>query len=449
MKTLIMSPLACIAMHLLAGMQLAFFWLLAVLVPLPAAAFEITEVRSPGGISAWLVEDYTIPIISVSMEFAGGSNHDPLGREGLTALLSAMMDEGAGDLDAASLKAELEDQVIKTSFSVSRDSLSANLTTLVAGRERAFELMALMLQQPAFEESQLERVRAAFLASLERRQKSPGAMASAALREQMYPDHPYGRDDDGSAQSLSVITRQDITEQYRRLLVRDRLHVGVVGAISPLELASRLDQLFAGLPAGGELPVIEDADPLTGFREEIAFDGPQTEIRVVWPGVKRGDPDFFAAHLVNHIFGGGSFSSRLYQEIREKRGLAYSIGSSLATLEHSAYISAGMSTRPDQSQMALELLLGEARRMAETGPSAEELEAAREYVLGAYAINNFGSTAQIADVLVGLQTEGLGRDYVETRKLDIGAVTLDEVRAVARRLFGASPGVVTVGPAAP
>lgn len=435
----------------LAGMLVAIVLTLCLAVAgaRPASAIEIREVRSPGGIVAWLVEDYSVPIIAVSMEFTGGSNLDPEGREGMAAILSAMMDEGAGDLSASDLKAEMEDRAIEMGFPVSRDSMSARLVTLRSEADRAFELMSLVLSDPAMEPQALERVRAGALASVDRREKSPGALMRSALRENLFPVHPYGRDDDGSRESLSAITREELQAHHRLLFARDKVHVGVVGAISEEELARRLDQMLMNLPEAQQAAPIADVAPRMGIVERIEFNSPQTEISVVWPGYKRDHPQFFTAHLVTHILGGGTFSSRLYNEIREERGLAYSVGASLVTSDHSAYVAAGLATRPDQAEDALGLLLAEARRMAEEGPSEEELETARRNVLGSYVIRNFTSSGRIASLLVGLQSAGLGRDYLDTRREEINAVTLEQARAVARDLFSADPAIVMVGPQVP
>jgi zinc protease len=164
------------------------------------------------------------------------------------------------------------------------------------------------------------------------------------------------------------------------------------------------------------------------------------------PGKKREDRDFFAAYLVNHILGGGTFSSRLYSEIREKRGLTYGIGSSIVTQDHTAYIGAGFGTRSDQAADALELTLAEIEKMAKEGPSPEELELAKKYVIGSYAINNLDTSSKIADVLVGLQSSGLGINYIDDRVEYINSVTLEDAKRVAAEMLSGKPTVITIGP---
>lgn len=413
----------------------------------PGGAIEIQEVKTESGITAWLVEDYTVPIISTSFDFAGGGNQDPEGKAGLTAMLAAMMDEGAGDRDTAALKGELEARGIELGFLASRDSLSGGMRILASERQPAFDLLRLILTAPRFEAASLARIRASMIAGRKREQTNPRAVLGKRMRETLFPDHPYGRPLRGTAESLAAISQEDIIAQHRRLFARDNLYIGVVGAIDAAALAALIDATFGGLPEKADLAPVADVKPQFGVTSHIDFDTPQTIVSMALPAVKRDHPDFFAAYLLNHILGGGTFSSRLYQEIREERGLVYRVGTSMTLRDHTAYIAGGFSTRPDQAAAALAIMRAEIARLATDGPSAAELEAARTYVLGAYAIDNLDTSTKIADVLVGLQLEGLGRDYIENRQTEINAVTLDDVRRVARTLLGVAPTIATIGPA--
>ncbi|MCB1423718.1 MAG: insulinase family protein [Nitratireductor sp.] len=423
---------------------LVFLALLAAVTT--ARAADIRAMTSPEGIRFWLVEDYTVPIVTLSFEFEGGANQDPSGKAGLSAVLAAMMDEGADGMSAAELKAELEARGIEMGFSAGRDALSGGMRVLAGEVEGALALLGGILTGPAFEEQALERIRAGFIQRAVRGRTSPGAILADTMRERIFPGHPYGLSSQGDERTLARITRSDVVEQHARLLARGNVTIGIVGAITPQDAARLVDTAFAGLPETVPLATVEDVEPVFGFRKHVVFDTPQTTVSIALPGLKRADPDFFAAYLMNHILGGGGFSSRLYDEIREKRGLVYSVGSDLTTLGHSAYLSAGFSTKSDQAGQALDLLLAEIRRMAEEGPSAEELEAARKFVLGAYAINNLDTSAKIADGLVRLQAEDLPIDYVDQRRQYINAVTLEDVKEVAARLLSVEPAIVTIGP---
>ncbi|MFZ1814654.1 MAG: pitrilysin family protein [Rhizobiaceae bacterium] len=411
-----------------------------------ARAVEIREVTSPGGITAWLVEDYSVPIISMAVSFAGGSTQDPQGREGMAELISALFDEGAGPYDSKQFQARIEKLGIDLSYSDARDEFTGSLRTLRDDRAQAFEMMRLSLSELHFEERSVERMREAVLANIERKRNSPSSKSSDALREAMFGTHPYGRESQGKSETVAAISREEMIAHFNRLFARDNLKVGIVGAISPDEARTMLDQVFGKLPDKAELTPVDDMVPEFGKSIRIDEDMPQSTITLIYPGVKRDAPDFFAAYLANHILGGGTFSSRLYDTVREKRGLAYSVNSTLATYRHASFVAISAATRADREEETLSIMRSETERLAKEGPTQAELDAAKKYVIGSYAINNLDSSTRIAGVLISLQTENLGIDYIDTRAAKIAAVTLDDVRKAARKLFSATPTQVVVGP---
>lgn len=412
-----------------------------------ASAIEIKQVKSDKGIKALLVEDYTLPIIALSFSIEGGSTQDEIGKEGTLRLMTALMDEGAGDLDNIAFQSILEEQGISINFSSSRDNFSGSMRMLRDDRDQAFELMHLALTKPRFDETAIERMRDAIRTGIIRSKTNPGANAAKALRETLFPGHLYNRSHRGNETSIDAITREDIVTMNEKILTRENLFVGVVGAISEDELKTVLDTLFGDMPEKSRIEVIEDIAPKTGQTIELEMPVPNVSISLAYNGIKRDDPDFFAAHLMNHILGGGSFSSRLYEEIREKRGLVYGVNSGIATFDHSAYLTARTSTRPENRDETLSLIKEEVLKIVRDGVTEEELEKAKKFVAGSYAINNLDTSGKIAGVLVALQSEALGIDYIETREKQIAAVTLDDIRRVAKRLLDVEPTTVIVGPA--
>ncbi|MCU0789871.1 MAG: insulinase family protein [Nitratireductor sp.] len=419
---------------------------LVIVTQLPALAFQIQEVTSPQGLKAWLVEDYTVPIVTVAVAFQGGSVQDPEGKEGLADLISTLFDEGAGDLDSRAFQARLERLGVDLAYSDSRDQFTGTMRTLKEDSADAFEMMRLSLTQLRFEESAIARMRQALKSRIAGDANDASQKATTALRRSLFAEHPYSRPSRGTAASLDAITRDDIVAQFAKLFARDNLTVAVVGAFSPQETAAMLDKVFGGLPQKAQLAEVSPARLTFGERIEQEDSGTQAEISLALPGVKRDSPNFFAAYLMNEILGGGSFTSRLYEEVREKRGLAYSIGSSLASFDKAAYLSISTATRADRAEETLALIRSEIKRLATQGPTAEELEATKKYVIGAYAINNLDTSGKIAEVLLTLQTQGLGIDYIQRRAALINAVTLDEVKAIAAELLSVEPTVVIVGP---
>ncbi|WP_374545566.1 M16 family metallopeptidase [Rhodoblastus sp.] len=399
-------------------------------------AERVQHVVSPGGISAWLVEDYAVPLVALEFSFAGGAAQDPQGKAGATALLAALLDEGAGDLTAEAFHRALDDHAIRLSFSADRDDFSGHLQTLVRHSDKAFELMALALNAPRFDAEPLERVRGQINAMLKRESRDPDAMAAQAWRRAAWPDHPYARASRGELGEVDAVTRDDLVALRRKMLARETLKIAAVGAIDAATLARHLDALFAGLPAQAALtPVPDIAVQGLGRRIVVDYDVPQANIRFGRPGLARRDPDYIAAMVVNHILGGGAFTSRLWQEVREKRGLTYSVYSSLATSDHSPAFIGSTSTKNERAAESLSVIESEFARLAADGPTAEELDKAKKYLTGSYALR-FDSSTKIAGHLLQLQREGFGADYLDRRNAEVEAVTLDDARRVAKRLIG-------------
>ena len=410
-----------------------------------AQAVDIKPITSPGGINALLVEDYTVPLISVSYSFKGGSTQDLPGKEGTAKLLTNTLDEGAGEITSQDFQIRLQDNGMGYSFSAGYDSFSGGIKALRSDREDSFELLRLMLNEPRFDEAPVERMKASRLNSLRARQANQQYLTGKAVRETLFEGHPYGRPTDGTIETMGALNGDDLRDYMSRVFARDNLVVGIVGAISEEEAGAMLDKVFGALPAKAQLTEVPEISIETGTKKHIEFDTPQTNIRIALPGIKREDDAFFAGYLANYVLGGGSFNSRLYEEVREKRGLAYGVYSYLGTYDHAGIVGAGSATRADRAQQTVDIILAEIERMATEGPTAEELEKAKKYIRGSYAISNLDTSGKIASVLVAIQQANLGIDYIDRRAEYIDAVTLDDAKRIAAQLFGGDPTVITVG----
>lgn len=420
----------------------------AFLAASPAAAVEIEEVTSPGGIKALLVEDYTNPLIAMRFAFQGaGSTQDEDGKEGTANLMSGLLDEGAGDIESQAFQERLDDLGVSLSYDASLDDFTGNFRTITEFGDDAFELLRLSVNEPRFDDEPVGRIRGQITTSIIADQNDPGTLAGEAFRNSVFARHPYSRAPEGTVESLATVTAEDLRAFRQRTFARDNLYIGVVGAISPEELAAKLDEVFGDLPQTAELKDVPMIEPVTGETVAVELAVPQTTIQMALPGVMRDDDEFFAAFLVNHVLGGGSFTSRLYEEIREKRGLAYGAGSWLASYNHAALLGISTATRADAAEESIRIIREQLQRMAEEGPTEEELAKAKTYVKGAYAIRNLDSSLAIASTLVGIQLDDLGIDYIDRRQDLIDAVTMEEVRAMARQLLSVEPTVITVGPA--
>ena len=406
-----------------------------ILLALPVrAAVEIQEVTSPGGIDAWLVEEHSIPFVALEIRFRGGASLDAEGKRGAINLMTGLLEEGAGDRDARAFAEAVESLAARLSFNVHDDALSVSASMLTENRAEAADLLRDVLTEPRFEEDAIERVRAQVLSNIATDATDPAAIAADAFSLTAFGDHPYATDLSGTAESVAALTRDDLVEAHRRVIARDRLVVSAVGDITPDELGALLDTLFNGLPEeGGPMPGPAPVD-LEGGTEIVAFETPQSVARFGQPGIAREDPDFFAAYVVNQVFGDQGFGSRLMEEVREKRGLTYGIGTYLVDRDHADLLLGHVATQNDRMAETVAVVRDEWARIAEEGITQAELDAAKTYLTGAYPLR-FDGNAPIANILVGMQMQGLPPSYVNDRNGYIEAVTLEDANRVAAELY--------------
>jgi zinc protease len=426
----------------------AFVTLLALIATVPApshAAAKIQHLVSPGGIEAWFVQDATVPLIAMEYSFGGGAAQDPADKPGVGNMVASLLDEGSGDLDSRTFHERLERRAIELSFTSSRDTFRGSLRMLKDNRDEAFELLRMALTSPHFEASDVERIRAQVTSGLRRETTNPNSLANRKFVEVAFPGHPYGRPVNGTLESVAVIQTADLKEYVRRVLARDALKIAVVGDVDAATLGKLLDQTFGGLPAKGDLVPVADIEATSPpQRFFIPLDVPQTAVTFGGPGIRRDDPKFMAAYVVNHILGGGGLSSRLYREVREKRGLAYSVSEYLSWMQHSALFVGNTGTRADRAGDSVEAIDREVRRIAEQGPTQQELDEAKSYLKGSQMLA-LDTSSKLASALLQYQLDKLGIDYIERRNAIVDAVTLDDAREAAKRLWGQGLNTVIVG----
>lgn len=421
--------------------------LVLLLAILPAQAeVQFQEVTSPSGIKAWLVEDYAVPIITIRFAFDGGSTQDPAGKEGMANLITALFDEGAGDLDSESFQIALDTAGAEMGFAADFDAIHGSMRLLADQREDAVGLLKLAIESPRFDQNPIDRMRAQILSGIAAAAQNPATAAQTLWNYALYGDHAYARPSEGTPETLATITAADLRAFHAALFARDNLHVAIVGAIDAQTAAATLDQLFAALPAQAKLTPIPDIDPALGQDLVVDYALPQTSIFMAYPGVAQDDPDFYAAHILAEILGGGSVLSRLNDELREKRGLTYGVSASLFNRRHAQGLSITTSTRADRTAETLDVIAAVVGKMAADGPTEAELASVKKYLIGSAALQELGSSQAIASTLVGLQLWDLGIDYLSKRDALIDAVTVADVKAVAARLLGTVPAILTLGP---
>ena len=408
------------------------------------AAAKIQRLVSPGGIVAWFVQDATVPLIAMEYAFGGGASQDPADKPGLGNMVASLLDEGSGDLDSKTFHERLERRAIELSFNSSRDTFRGSLRMLKDSRDEAFDLLRMALTSPHFDNADVERIRAQVLSGLRRETSNPGSLANRKFLALAYGEHPYGRPVNGTLESVPKIQTADLKDYVRRVLAKDTLKVAVVGDVDAATLGKLLDQTFGALPAKGELAPIADIEvskpPQRFF---IPLEVPQTFVTFGGPGIRRDDPKFMAAYVANHILGSGS-SSRLYREVREKRGLAYSVSEYLLWMEHSALFVGNTGTRADRAGESVDAIEKEVRRMADEGPTQQELDQAKSYLKGSQMLA-LDTSSKLASALLQYQIDKLGIDYIERRNSIVDAVTLEDAKQAAQRLWGQGLNTVIVG----
>lgn len=417
-------------------MKHLFFVLTALLVlTFPARAeIAIQEVTTPSGINAWLVEEHSLPFAALEIRFRGGTSLDRPGKRGAVNLMVGLLEEGAGDLDAGAFAQARESLAASLQFGAYDDAITVSAQFLSENRDEAIALLHSALTEPRFDDDAIERVRAQVMSHLSSRTTNPSALAGETWDKLAYGDHPYGSYRSGTPESVKGLTRNDLITALTDTLALDRIYVAAVGDITADELSQMLETLFDGLPKTGAEPAQPAEFSLGGGVTVVPFNTPQSVAMFGHAGIARDDPDFFAAFVVNEVLGGRGSNSRLMQEVREKRGLTYGIGTFLAAADLSETILGQFSSQNGSMAEAIDIVRAEWGKMSSEGITQEELTAAQTYLTGAYPLR-FDGNANIANIMVSMQMEGLPIDYIATRNEQVMAVTLEDANRVAARIY--------------
>jgi len=415
-------------------MRLLYSAALALTLASPVAAeIAIQPVATPDGNAAWLVEEHSIPFVSIELIFTGGAAIDPEGQSGAVSLMTALLNEGAGDMDALQYASALESLAGSVSFSAGRDSVTLSIRALSENRDQVVDLAILALTEARFDAASLERVRGQMVASLERDVRDPDTIAQRAFAELGYAGHPYANAPDGSPESVANLSRDTILDAHRTAFSRDLAYVGAAGDITPQELALIVDRILADLPVSSTpLPEYQSFAAPAGV-SVIDYPGPQSVIQFGHAGMFYDDDDFMAAYLINTAFGGGGFGSRLMSELREERGLTYGVYTSLSSYRFGDSYVGRFSTANETAGEAIDLIRAQYEWLANGGITQDELDRVQTYLTGAYALR-FDGNESIAGIMASMQFQGYPLDYVNIRNDLVRAVTLEDIRRVSARL---------------
>ncbi len=398
------------------------------------AEVAIKEVTSPGGITAWLVEDHNIPFAALEIQFKGGTSVEAPDKRGVVNLMTATLEEGAADLDSRGFAEARDALAANFTFDAGTDSVGVSARFLTENRDQAIDLLRSALVSPRFDEDAVARVREQVLSNLRSNEKDPGTIASERFDLLAFGDHPYGSTGDGTIATVAALTRDDVVAAHKATLARDRVYVAASGDITAEELGALLDRLLGDLPATGA-PLPGDAPWLLPPGVTVVdFPTPQSTVFFGHLGIPRDDPDFFPAFVLNEVIGGGRFTARLMTEVREKRGLTYGIGTYLVNMDQADMLLGQFSASNDKVAEAIKVVQAEWGRIISEGVTPEEMDATKTYLTGSYPLR-FDGNGPIASILVGMQMDGLPMDYVTTRNAKIEAVTMEDIKRVAARLF--------------
>lgn len=397
---------------------------------------DVQDLKTDSGINVWLVEDHSVPVVSMDFAFPGGLAFNPDGKEGLAYMLSIMLDEGAGELDSQAFQKELADHSIAMSFSAGRDYFNGSVKTLTRNTDKAAELLSMALNEPRFDQPAFDRMRNATEASIQQNLTSPNWIAARSYNGMLFEGDPYALPGQGTLSALAGFTPQDLKKFSKNQFVKDGLIVSMAGDITAGDAVKLVENIFGSLPKKGEItPPTNDAEfKNLGKSFLYKYENPQTHIIAGHRGISVHDEDWPAAQLINYVLGGGGFDSRLMEEIREKRGLTYGVSTYLSDMQRAPAVQASISTSNENAAEALKILKDEWKRMATTGPTDKELQNAKDYLTGSLILA-LTSTDAISGALNGLQQNGFDADYINRRNARLMNVTSDQVRVVAGRLL--------------
>ncbi|UZD90973.1 M16 family metallopeptidase [Cognatishimia activa] len=398
------------------------------------AEVDIQEVISPNGTKAWLVEESSIPFVALNVWFQGGGTLDLPGKRGATNLMVGLLEEGTGDMDAQDFAREAEELAAEFDYEAYDDVVAISARFLTENRDEAVALLRKSVVEPRFDQVSVDRVREQVLSIIRSDAKDPDRIASQTFDALAFEGHPYATSLNGTEDSVSALTRDDIVTAHQNAMALDNVYVSAVGDITAEELGLLLDDLLDGLPETSAALPGEAEYQLAGGETVVNFATPQSVAIFGHEGIERDDPDFFAAYVLNQILGGSGFESRLMEEVREKRGLTYGVSSFLISKDHGELYLGQVASANDRIGQAIEVIRSEWQRMAEQGPSADELMRAKTYLTGAYPLR-FDGNGPIANILVGMQLDNLPIDYIATRNDRVNAVSMEDIKRVAKRIL--------------
>ena len=397
-------------------------------------AIQFESLETKNGIKFWLIEDKALPLVSISFSFKGGSILDPVGKSGVTNLMTSLLDEGTQNFTASEYRLFKRENGIKISFSTSKERIEGTFQVVKPRLQEGFYLLHESINKAKFPINEIKKVKSQVEASIKIDNSNISTIASNKFNKFFFKDKLIGRNTKGSLETLGNISRDDIQSIYRSSFIKNRLVIGISGDIEPDLAKKYVDYVFGDLPSKKFINPISMLEDLNKGMKIIEMKTPQTTVVFGQKGLGRKDKEYFAARVINYVLGGGGFQSRLYKEIREANGLVYSIYSYLLPYEYAGVIVGGFQTRNQNVGKTIEKVKTEWNRIKTEGITKIELQNAKTYYKGSFS-RNFTSTLSIASLLMIVQYYDLGEDYFDKRDLIIDNLKLNELNNLAKNLF--------------
>jgi zinc protease len=430
--------------HLLKLMLLVW---LAAFCNLASAAAKIEHWKTPQGSRVYYVHTEGLPMVDIQVAFDAGSARDG-SQFGLSALTSGLLDTGAGQWNADQIALRFESVGAQFGSTVSNDMASVSLRTLTDKPlfDKALETVQVILTSPSFNAADFQREKNRTLAGLKQQEESPAQIASIAYGKALYGDHPYGHPGSGLLATVIGLEASDLRSFYQKYYVAANAMVVIVGDLTRQQAEQTAESLVSGLPVGQKPePLPEVVMPVKGGMQHIEFPSTQTHVLVGMPGTYRKDADYFNLYVGNHILGGGGLVSKLFEEVREKRGLAYGASSSFAPMFRKGPFTISLQTRNDQTGQALEVLNKTLADFIEQGPTETELIAAKKNITGGFALR-FDTNKELASYVSMIGFYEMPLDYLDTFQQNVEKVTTASVKeAFKRRVIPQIMQTITVG----
>ncbi|MBA4117378.1 MAG: hypothetical protein C0514_00580 [Candidatus Puniceispirillum sp.] len=399
-----------------------------------AQALRIQDLKTKSGLTAWFVEDHSVPVVSLVMSFQAGSTQAPKDKIALPDFLASILTEGAGDLDAKSFAERLQDKGISISVSSTPDRLFVAMRAPRRHWQEGLSLLKLMLTKPRFDPDAFERVRQSMIQGFENAKLTPGWKASEALTELLYKDHPYGATVK-SAADINAINVKDLDHFLRQCVATDSMIVGGCGDVSPQDLVSAVEEITKSLPVKGDYKAVAEASfPDQGETRSLATPHPQSVVLFAHPGLHVTHPDALKLYVLTYVLGGGSFHSWMMEEIRTRKGLAYDAGCGTSSYAHAALVKGSVQSDGKTVFAAMDLIKSLVKKLKNEGISQEELDATKSFLEGSLPLE-LSSSLKIATALHELQVDKRPIDYLDKRAARIQALTLKDVNAFAKSFF--------------